>query len=690
MAKDKKSKRQKDKKRKRSQRDDSDSSDDDARRHTDKASKVIAHLKKRSAAAGEGNESFVWGKKIDKQIQDGISMRELTAKQGRDQLEERQREVEKVRKRKADREAEKAQLEEEQAALARERAYAETLEMASKEEEFHLEQAKQRARARLREERPKPIDLLARTLHLAAEFGIEPEPPHSVFDRLTLTEIRELKRGILDFQELDVQEREHADYWSALAIICQAEEAIAARQDEIDRARLRGDPPPPAPKNHERGLHGAVAADLEIQLAGKSHGQLLQMEQDITSQLERGEAPDPEFLTAVLSRLELAKAKARLREIHGGRLQAHVSVLEAAGDPVDIATAMGWDRERAEQDRLDLDAELNPDAKPEDDDSAPAQPAAVHDDSDAAVQDDSAPHEPVMQQKEEDVDEDEDEDEEFGEENVGQWSPEPISAEQIVGLDVISEEDDLRLLELQRAQVRYSMARRFRPEVALQAASQSGFSEVDRQWQAMMSDPSRAPAGVHPMMRYVADAAPQRGEVAMRAGLHSVDDRQQQQQLERASARLMGDMADEGDAPFGGEVALDSRIYWWHDKYRPRKPKYFNRVHTGYEWNKYNQTHYDHDNPPPKVVQGYKFNVFYPDLIDKVEAPSYALDKDPQADEHGSTCLLRFHAGPPYEDIAFKIINKEWEYSHKKGFKCTFERGILHLYFNFKRQRYRR
>lgn len=66
--------------------------------------------------------------------------------------------------------------------------------------QFHLEQAKQRARARLREERPKPIDLLARTLHLAAEFGIEPEPPHSVFDRLTLTEIRELKRGILDFQ----------------------------------------------------------------------------------------------------------------------------------------------------------------------------------------------------------------------------------------------------------------------------------------------------------------------------------------------------------------------------------------------------------------------------------------------------------------------------------------------------------
>ncbi len=43
------------------------------------------------------------------------------------------------------------------------------------------------------------------------------------------------------------------------------------------------------------------------------------------------------------------------------------------------------------------------------------------------------------------------------------------------------------------------------------------------------------------------------------------------------------------------------QAYWWHEQYRPRRPKYFNRVHTGYEWNKYNQSHYDHDNPPPKV-----------------------------------------------------------------------------------------
>ena len=75
------------------------------------------------------------------------------------------------------------------------------------------------------------------------------------------------------------------------------------------------------------------------------------------------------------------------------------------------------------------------------------------------------------------------------------------------------------------------------------------------------------------------------------------------------------------------ELIVNPTTYTWEDKYRPRKPRYFNRVHTGYEWNKYNQTHYEcvffsflffkkytvilitpisTDNPPPKVVQGYK------------------------------------------------------------------------------------
>ncbi|KAI0601606.1 mid region of cactin-domain-containing protein [Biscogniauxia sp. FL1348] len=125
----------------------------------------------------------------------------------------------------------------------------------------------------------------------------------------------------------------------------------------------------------------------------------------------------------------------------------------------------------------------------------------------------------------------------------------------------------------------------------------------------------------------------------------------------------------------------------WAGKYRPRKPRYFNRVQMGYEWNKYNQTHYDHDNPPPKVVQGYKFNIFYPDLIDKTKAPTFKIIR-----EHGrrrgesfapagqeDTCLIRFIAGPPYEDIAFRIVDREWDYSAKKerGFKSSFDKPCL-------------
>ncbi|CAL1141581.1 unnamed protein product [Cladocopium goreaui] len=138
------------------------------------------------------------------------------------------------------------------------------------------------------------------------------------------------------------------------------------------------------------------------------------------------------------------------------------------------------------------------------------------------------------------------------------------------------------------------------------------------------------------------------------------------------------------DSEFHGEVMLDKKRYEWEDKYKPRKPRFFNRVKTGFEWNKYNQTHYDHDNPPPKIVQGYKFNIFYPDLIDKAKAPTYHVEKSDTAD----TVMLRFSAGPPYEDVAFKIVNREWNLSHKFGFRVVFDRGVLQLYFNVKRWRY--
>uniref|UniRef100_T1IKV7 Splicing factor Cactin n=1 Tax=Strigamia maritima TaxID=126957 RepID=T1IKV7_STRMM len=144
---------------------------------------------------------------------------------------------------------------------------------------------------------------------------------------------------------------------------------------------------------------------------------------------------------------------------------------------------------------------------------------------------------------------------------------------------------------------------------------------------------------------------------------------------------------DDDETVFSVEAALDQKMYVWADKYRPRKPRYYNRVHTGFEWNKYNQTHYDMENPPPKIVQGYKFNIFYPDLIDKSITPSYKLFP---CEDDREFAVLRFYAGPPYEDIAFKIVNKEWDCSYKRGFKCQFSKDILQFWFHFKRLRYRR
>ena len=73
---------------------------------------------------------------------------------------------------------------------------------------------------------------------------------------------------------------------------------------------------------------------------------------------------------------------------------------------------------------------------------------------------------------------------------------------------------------------------------------------------------------------------------------------------------------------------------------------------------------------------GYKFNIFYPDLIDKNTTPTYKLENCPESKDFK---IIRFIAGPPYEDIAFKIVNREWNNSYKGGFRNQFNNNILQL-----------
>jgi hypothetical protein len=152
-----------------------------------------------------------------------------------------------------------------------------------------------------------------------------------------------------------------------------------------------------------------------------------------------------------------------------------------------------------------------------------------------------------------------------------------------------------------------------------------------------------------------------------------------------AAAAGLGSTEQDGGEEEVVQVATPQQ-HAWQARFKPRKPRYFHRVKTGWAWNMYNRAHYDKETPPPKVVQGYKFTIFYPELINKFDTPSYHLEPA----DSPEFAIIRFHAGPPYQDVAFKIVNREWNVQPKHGFKSQFDKGVMQLWFQFKMDRYRR
>lgn len=634
--------------------------------------KVQRHLKKyQDSVPGYSNEDnifndpnlgerFVWKKKIEKQLDEGVPLSELGAKAEKVRQEQRIKDIEKARRLREEREEEQARQQEELSMVERARYAAEATEAAEKEEEFLLSQAMLSSRTRMRSGRGEPIDFVARILdpELAVEGNPISEPPYAVLKRLNLEEMQKLILGIEEFRQLEHDELK-LQFWASMQEVATHELMVATREDEMDRAKLKGEVQ--VKSLHEEDLH--VDSEVQAILVSKSFIELCDLEKDMTAKLEKGECGDPEFWERVLSNLKIHKVRAQLRALQETLMQKHMNTLMKS-----MKEAAEKKPETADLEDEDMDTEPLPSIEPIDLKPSVA-PLDSHQAGPADPQDNTE-----FQKKLSD----------------GRFSPELMEETDFSGQIVVDEDDDLIELEESRNSIRGVYADHFQNAADTAVALASQMSASDRAYQAMILDPARHPSGVHPMLRHITDAAPYGDDpLAFRSGIAPpVEDEDPVVRRLRAEAlRKMG--CGDNDMPFGGEVKLESRVYWWHEKYKPRKPKYFNRVHTGYEWNKYNQTHYDHDNPPPKVVQGYKFNIFYPDLMDKKEPPTYAVEMDGTSKD-GSTCLLRFKAGPPYEDIAFRIVNKDWEYSHKKGFKCTFERGILHLYFNFKRQRYRR
>jgi hypothetical protein len=105
--------------------------------------------------------------------------------------------------------------------------------------QFHLEQARVRSDIRLREGRAKPVDLLANNLHLGSDFTLQMPYPYEIFENLSLEEMQELHEDVMAYQELDMQEDDHKEFWNCLMTVCEASLIEVERHDAVDRAHLK-------------------------------------------------------------------------------------------------------------------------------------------------------------------------------------------------------------------------------------------------------------------------------------------------------------------------------------------------------------------------------------------------------------------------------------------------------------------
>ncbi|XP_027363639.1 cactin-like isoform X4 [Abrus precatorius] len=303
-----------------------------------KALKVAKKLKTRTISGysndsnpfGDSNlnEKFVWRKKIERDVVQGVPIDTFSVKAEKKRQRERMAEIEKVKKRREERALEKARHEEEMALLARERARAEFQDWEKREEEFHFDQSKVRSEIRLREGRARPIDILTKHLDGSDDLDIEINEPYMVFKGLTVKEMEELRDDIKMHLDLDRATPTHVEYWEALLLVCDWELAEARKKDALDRARVRGEEPPAELLAEERGLHYSVEPDVKMLLQGKTHAELEALQAHIESEMRTGTAKVVEYWEAVLKHLHIYKAKACLKEIHAKMLRKHLQRLE--------------------------------------------------------------------------------------------------------------------------------------------------------------------------------------------------------------------------------------------------------------------------------------------------------------------------------------------------------------------------
>lgn len=579
---------------------------------------------------GDANltSTFMWQKKLEQKGLTNLREEEVEIINRQKQMENKA-ELEKVKRRRQERELEQQRREDEMAQLQRSREAAQFEEWERQEDQFHLEQARLRSKIRIQDGRAKPIDLLAQyvsTHSLEETIEMQMHEPYTYLNGLSIEDLEDLLEDIRIYMEMD-KSGENKGYWEDLTIIA-CDELQKLRKMEL------GNEYNAAFVGNREGINQSVARDVTSLFQGKTAHELDELRTKIELKISsKSDGVDIGYWESLLSQLKAHMARARLRDRHQENLRNKLEMLKREQVEIDEQT----------QDELGNSEPSTSTIKRETDD-------IDHDENSQEMNEDDEAMDLLSDC--------------FALYNQGNYSPEYLREEDVDSNIRIIDDDQL--------------------EVNIEKVRNRVLNRVDDDEEDFAT------------------------KEEIRLAKHCRD--------------ALGTNNEE--AEFSVETKLDSEVYLWSDKYRPRKPRYFNRVHTGFEWNKYNQTHYDMDNPPPKIVQGYKFNIFYPDLIDKNSTPQYFLvskcfhtfnhfAKNKQILEtinlntkpinnfffsHSQTpcpenkdfAVLRFHSGPPYEDLAFKIVNREWEFSYKRGFRCQFHNNIFQLWFHFKRYRYRR
>lgn len=537
--------------------------------------------------------------------------------------EENRRELQKVKQLRLEREREKAMREQELEMLQREKEAEHFKTWAEQEDNFHLHQAKLRSKIRIRDGRAKPIDLLAK--YISAEDDDLSVEMHEPYTFLNGLTVTDMEDLLEDIKVyMELECGKNVDFWRDMTTIT---------EDEISKLR-KLEASGKGPGDRREGINTSVSTDVQSVFKGKTYSQLQALYMNIESKIQAGGSNlDIGYWESLLQQVRVYMARARLRERHQDVLRQKLYKLKQE-QGVESEPLFPIIKEEPEKEQLiSREAESGDEAP-----GSSQQPDREEDEGRRSRRTGGEEAERSGRSSPEE--------EKKGEEEEGEKDEAPEA--------VLTEEDLIQQSQAEYDSGRYSPTLLQNSELPLDTHIIAEEEDLQRLLLARRQ------------MQVTGDASESAEDFFVR----------------RAKEGMGGD-----EAQFSVEMPLTGKMYLWADKYRPRKPRFFNRVHTGFEWNKYNQTHYDFDNPPPKIVQGYKFNIFYPDLIDKRSTPQYFLEPCPDNKDFG---ILRFHAGPPYEDIAFKIVNREWEYSHRHGFRCQFANGIFQLWFHFKRYRYRR